>query len=108
LWRVEQGLKMDLEERHRWWKPHMGTELRALLMTCWDPIGVNDAPEAQSEYDGYLGPLMEMLSKGADAQKVARYLANIQTEDMDLPATPEELRGAADRIVGWYASQGQG
>jgi hypothetical protein len=49
-----------------------------------------------------------MLSKGADAQKVARYRANIQTEDMGLPATPEELRGVADRIVGWYSSQGQG
>jgi hypothetical protein len=49
-----------------------------------------------------------MLSKGADAQEVARYLANIQTKQMGLPATPKELRGAADRIVSWYASQGQG
>jgi hypothetical protein len=76
-------------------------------MTCWDPIGVNGIPEAQDEYDGYLAPLIEMLSGGADARDVARYLAKVQTEQMGLPATSEELHEAAHRIVGWYG-QGQG
>lgn len=67
-------------------------------------IGVNGVPAARDEYDGYLGPLIEMLFDGAHSQDVARYLANVQTERMGLPASPGELRGVADRTVGWYAS----
>lgn len=62
----------------------------------------------RTEYDGYLEPLLKMLSDGADAQNVARYLASVQTEQMDLPATPEEQREVANRIIDWYVIRGHG
>jgi hypothetical protein len=29
--------------------------IREILLRDWDPIGVNDVPEAQDEYDSYVG-----------------------------------------------------
>jgi hypothetical protein len=30
-----------------------------------DPIGIRDEPNAQTEYDGYIGPIFDLLSSGA-------------------------------------------
>jgi hypothetical protein len=30
-------------------------EIRRVLLTVWDPIGIRDESNAQDEYDGYLG-----------------------------------------------------
>ena len=96
---------MELEERHRWWKSRGSSELRALLMEHWDPIGVDGIPEARDEYDGYLGPLVNRLHDGADAQTVAEYLASVQTERMGLPVTADQLHDVASRVVAWYAGE---
>ena len=98
---------VELEERHHWWKSGGSGELRELLMEHWDPIGVNGTPEARDEYDGYLGPLANMLHAGADAQAVAEYLANIQTERMDSPVRDDQLHDVAIRVVAWYSSEMQ-
>jgi hypothetical protein len=95
---------MELEERHRWWKSRGRRELRVLLMTHWDPIGVNGVPEAHDEYDGYLGPLADRLNDGADALSVAEYLAEIQTERMGLSATSNELLEVANCVIDWYSN----
>jgi hypothetical protein len=55
---------IDLEDWHRWWKTSGARELRGLLMTYWDPIGVNGIPEASDEYDSYLGPLAKKSLTG--------------------------------------------
>jgi hypothetical protein len=62
-------------------------------------------PEARDEYDGYLGPLVNRLHDGANAQAVAEYLAGVQTEQMGLPATADQLHDVANRVVAWYASE---
>lgn len=33
-------------------------------MDVWDPIGVKDEPNAQDEYDSYLGGVYELLVSG--------------------------------------------
>jgi hypothetical protein len=95
--------EIELEDWHRWWKTSGARELRLLLMTHWDPIGVNGIPEASDEYDSYLGPLAEKLRKGADARGVSEYLSEIQTERMEIPATPDQLTDVGERVAGWYA-----
>lgn len=39
------------------------TEIRRVLMTVWDPIGVRDEPNAQDEYDSYLGGVFGLLTR---------------------------------------------
>jgi hypothetical protein len=94
--------EIDLEDWHRWWKTSGARELRGLLMKYWDPIGVNGIPEASDEYDSYLGPLAKKLHEGTDARGVCEYLSEVQTERMEIPATPDRLSDVGERVVGWY------
>ncbi|HXJ02196.1 MAG TPA: hypothetical protein VNH44_13320 [Micropepsaceae bacterium] len=54
-------------------------------MREWDPIGVQDIPEAADEYDGYVGRVHVMLmSEQASAETIAAYLFDIATNHMGL------------------------
>lgn len=48
--------------------------IRHVLLDVWDPIRVNDEPNAQDEYDGYIGPIFELLVTGGSDQKIIEYL----------------------------------
>ena len=94
---------MDPEDHRRWWKSEGARQLREILLSDWDPIGINGVPEAVSEYDGYLGPIANRLREGANAEAMAGYLAEIQSDRMGLPTSSGELLGVANDIVDWYA-----
>ena len=36
-------------------------KIREILMHEWDPIGVRDVPQAQDEYDSYVGRVYVMM-----------------------------------------------
>lgn len=53
-------------------------KIREILIQEWDPIGVRDVPQAQDEYDSYIGRVYVMLmDEGATRQAVAAYLFDI-------------------------------
>ncbi len=56
--------------------------IRQILMSEWDPIGVNDTPEAADEYDSYIGPLLDLLNARAGSDAVAEYLQKVEIERM--------------------------
>jgi hypothetical protein len=58
--------------------------VKALLWEEWDPIGVNDMPEAHGEYDTYAEQVYVMLARGADAEEIARHLIWVVIEYMGL------------------------
>jgi hypothetical protein len=89
-----------------WWKRTGGSELRHLLLDEWDPIGVRDVPEAQDEYDSYLGQIGARLRQGSDAEGIASYLDWAEFEHMGLDATAAARmrnRGVGSRLCSWYA-----
>jgi hypothetical protein len=47
---------------------------------------VKDGPNAQDEYDGYLGGVYELLVAGASDDSIADHLWRIVTENMGLEA----------------------
>lgn len=75
--------------------------IRNILMSEWDPIGVNDTPEAADEYDGYIGPVLDLLNAKASSEKIAGYLQEVETQRMGLtdaqgnPLLPAQIRNAA-------------
>jgi hypothetical protein len=71
-------------------------EIRHVLMQVWDPIGIRDEPNAQDEYDGYLGKIYEPLVRGASDEGIAQYLCSVVTERMELRATAD---GMADTVA---------
>jgi hypothetical protein len=49
-------------------------EIRRVLLDDWDPIGIKDEPNAQDEYDGYIGRLYELLVENATDAELSNYL----------------------------------
>ena len=46
-------------------------QIRHVLLDIWDPIGVKNEPNAQDEYDGYIGRLYELLvGKAPDSELI--------------------------------------
>ena len=65
--------------------------IRHVLMDVWDPIGVKDEPNAQDEYDGYLGGVYELLVTGASDESIEDHLWRIVTERMELSAKKSDM-----------------
>ena len=75
---------MDKEELRRVWD-WVQAKIRPVLMEEWDPLGVNDVPEAADEYDSYIGGIYALLRDGAADERIAQHLSEIETKTMGLP-----------------------
>ena len=71
------------------------SEIRRVLMQCWDPIGIRDEPNAQDEYDTYLGGVYELLVGGATDEEIANHLWRIIEERIEV----HPQSGATERTV---------
>ena len=73
--------------------------IRRVLLRDWDPIGVKDVPEAQDEYDGYVGSVYRLLAQGAGREAIAQYLAAVERDSMGISTKEEELLTVASRLT---------
>ena len=71
------------EERAR----EIQRQIGEILLRHWDPIGIADEPEAQDEYEGYVGGVYRLLASGASAQQIAEHLADIETRQLGFKDT---------------------
>jgi hypothetical protein len=77
-----------------------------VLLREWDPIGIIDVPEAQGEYDGYVGGVYRLLASGASQDQLVEHLRQIETTRMGLSvpsavhqdAWNTKLRAVASRL----------
>jgi hypothetical protein len=58
--------------------------VRRILWDTWDPIGVNDVPEAFGEYDSYAPTVVSRLVHGCSAPDLDFHLARIEMDSMGL------------------------
>ncbi|HXX18754.1 MAG TPA: hypothetical protein VEJ46_05085 [Candidatus Acidoferrum sp.] len=49
-------------------------EIRSVLLEVWDPIGVRKYPQAQDEYDGYIGRIFALLLEQSSDDAILDYL----------------------------------
>ena len=81
-------------------------EIRGILLRDWDPLGINDVPEAQDEYDSYVGGVYRLLASGASESELVEHFGQIETKQMGLsvPRAVHEtgwnakLRAVAERL----------
>jgi hypothetical protein len=94
---------MDQAAHERWWRERGSGELRDLLYSEWDPIGLKEiAVGSEDEYDAYVGQLGRRLRAGADEEEVAALLEHFRLE---MGLEPAELPvETARRIRDWYRS----
>lgn len=62
-------------------------QIRHVLMDTWDPIGVKDEPNAQDEYNAYIGDIYELLISQAPDSKIAEYLYSVAHDRMGFSST---------------------
>jgi len=79
-------MPIDKEASRRW-----RARLREVFMAEWDPIGVKGVPDAQDEYDAYVGKVAAMLRESATDDQLFDYLHSVETAHMG-------LRGDAARV----------
>jgi len=92
-----------------WWRAHGDRELRCILMTAWDPLGVADAPEAWDEYDAHLGRVADMLRSIADRdaaeEAIAAYLRDVERDRQGMAGTPQadaRIAALAGALIAWH------
>ncbi len=61
-------------------------DIRRVLLSVWDPIGIKNEKNAQDEYDSYIGGVYQLLLSGASDEQIADHLWQIVTERMGLSA----------------------
>lgn len=65
-------------------------------MREWDPIGVHDVPQAQDEYDRYIGEVYVLLmEQRATQQAISSYLYDTATGYMGLSPSPRLFERSA-------------
>ena len=57
-------------------------EVGVVLWEDWDPIGVNDTPEAKDEYDSYAGAVFTVAIRTHSAMAVAEHLMSVEHTSM--------------------------
>jgi hypothetical protein len=86
-----------------WWKGRGAAGVRHLLMSEWDPIGVQGVVEAADEYDSYVGVVGRMLREGATADAIASYLSDVRS---GMDAADEKRDGqVAAQLREWYLEE---
>jgi hypothetical protein len=73
--------------------------IKEALMAEWDPIGVNDIPEAKDEYDSYVPAIYKMLIQQKTRQEIFDYLWWIETEHMGLTGNRRATEAFAERLL---------
>jgi hypothetical protein len=70
-----------------------------LLVTEWDPCGVNRVAEAWDEYYGYLPQIFRLALDGASPRVIAKHLLSIERDRMGLRGDRRLCLRVAAKIV---------
>lgn len=54
---------------------------RSILLDYWDPKSIRNVPKARGEYDSYIGHILREIASGATAERLARFLLSVETDD---------------------------
>jgi hypothetical protein len=80
-----------------------------VLLRNWDPLGVKDVPQAQDEYDSYVGGVYRLIASGASAKQIAEHLVRIETDRLGYPDTdPKMLIPLANKLLRLNVRLGSG
>ncbi len=75
-------------------------QIKDVLLTEWDPVGVQAIPEAQDEYDSYIPTIHSMLISRKPTYEVFEYLMWLETEHMGLTADRQRTQSIAEMLAG--------
>jgi hypothetical protein len=74
-------------------------EIKIILLKEWDPIGIQDIPEAQDEYDSYIFSIFKLIQLKKSEKEVFNYLWWIETEHMGLSGNKQHTKTIAHKLI---------
>lgn len=72
--------------------------IRKMLWEDWDPIGVNQFPEAADEYDSYAPEVAELVRSGTTEQAFFDWLWALETGHIGLEGDRENTKQFAAKL----------
>lgn len=72
----------------------------------WDPIGINDCPQARDEYSSYLPKVFQLAKKNGSQKEIAEYLNYVQTDRMGGRSDIKRCLDIASIIIDWRSTLG--
>lgn len=79
-------------------KQFLMEEIQKILLKEWDPIGIQDIPEAQDEYDSYVSDIYKLIQSKRTESEVFDYLWEIETEHMGLSGDKKHTQIIAHKL----------
>ncbi|MEI8329518.1 MAG: hypothetical protein WCG14_05940 [Chlamydiia bacterium] len=79
-------------------KQFLMEEIQKILLKEWDPIGIQDIPEAQDEYDSYVSDIYKLIQSKRTESEVFDYLWGIETEHMGLSGDKKHTQTIAHKL----------
>ena len=74
-------------------------KIRRVLMSEWDPIGVSDCPDANDEYDSYIGGIYGLIQRCASRDEIVSHLRNLEVEQMECSVGDTKRYVVADSLL---------
>ena len=74
-------------------------KVREVLIADWDPVGIQDVPNARDEYDQYVNSVTNMMGAGNSAAAIAKHLLDIEVNVMGLKGNTERARLVAEKLL---------
>ena len=60
------------------------SNIRFVLISDWDPIGIGDIPNLSDEYDGYIGSIINILRQKLPIEAIVVLLEKIEKTEMGI------------------------
>lgn len=79
-------------------KQFLMEEIQKILLKEWDPIGIQDIPEAQDEYGSYVSDIYKLIQSKRTESEVFDYLWGIETEHMGLSGDKKHTQTIAHKL----------
>lgn len=79
----------------------LAAQVRGILFTTWDPIGVNQNPRLYDEYDDYIEPLIRLRQSGRplSLESIQERLAVFEHEAMGIAPHAGAMEQARERTA---------
>ena len=65
-------------------------EIRQSLVKVWDRLAIKDEPQAQDEYDSYIGGVFHLLVKRGSVKEIEDYLSKVIEEQIEININPQK------------------
>jgi hypothetical protein len=107
LARDRERLRGGAADWRQWWTEQGERELRCILMTAWNPIGVGHTASSWDEYDNYLPGVAHRIRDRANdddaVETVGEYLDHVERDYMHRNVhTSQQNQFLAETLVAWH------